>query len=178
MYTYNDCLKKYGNEYQVNKALNEGRLYRIEKGVYSERKFEWEEAVIRFKYPKAVYTLNSAFYYHNLTDVIPEKHYLATARGTRAISDNRVKQIFENANVELGVTEMLRNNVSIRVYNRERMLIELFRNKNKLSFDYYKEIIENYRRIIDELDMQKIQDYMEELPKSGMVMETLQREVL
>jgi len=58
------------------------------------------------------------------------------------------------------------------------MLIELLRYKSKLPFDYYKEILLNYRKILPLLDMQAIQDYAYDAPKSGKVMETLQMEVL
>ena len=70
------------------------------------------------------------------------------------------------------------NNVEIKIYNKERMLIELIRNKNKLPFDYYKEILLNYRKVINELDIQAIQEYAFALPKTSMVLETLQLEVL
>ena len=66
----------------------------------------------------------------------------------------------------------------ILMYNKERMLVELLRNKNKLPFDYYKEILGNYRKQINDLDIQAIQDYAYVIPKSGMIMETLQMEVL
>ena len=48
----------------------------------------------------------------------------------------------------------------IRIYNKERLLIELIRKKNQIPFDYYKEIISNYRKIVDELDMYKIEEYL------------------
>ena len=66
----------------------------------------------------------------------------------------------------------------INIYNKERMLIELLRHKSKLPFDYYKEVLLNYREIIDELDIRLIQDYAYEVPKSAKIMETLQLEVL
>ena len=66
----------------------------------------------------------------------------------------------------------------IRIYGKERKLIELLRYKSKIPFDYYKEILLNYRKILPQLDMQAIQDYAYEAPKSGKVMETLQMEVL
>ena len=56
-------------------------------------------------------------------------------------------------------------------------MVELIRYKNKLSFDYYKEIIESYRQIIHELDIELIEKYASILPKSQMVMKTLQLEV-
>lgn len=58
------------------------------------------------------------------------------------------------------------------------MLIELVRYKSKLPFDYYKEIILNYRKLLPRLDIQKIQDYALMAPKSNKVLEILQMEVL
>ena len=45
-------------------------------------------------------------------------------------------------------SEIAYQGTSIRIYDRERMLIELIRSAKNLPFDYYKEIIESYRRII------------------------------
>lgn len=42
---------------------------------------------------------------------------------------------------EIGKSQINYNNVQINIYNKERMLIELIRNKNTIPFDYYKEII-------------------------------------
>ena len=39
--------------------------------------------------------------------------------------------------------------IEIHMYNKERMLVELLRNKNKLPFDYYKEILENYKQFCE-----------------------------
>ena len=122
--------------------------------------------------------MNSAFYYHQLTDVIPEKYYLATNCDASKIADSRVVQIFENsANLELGAEHIDYGGTSIYIYNKERMLVELLRNKNKLPFDYYKEILKNYRNILWELDVQLIQDMALNLPKSQMVLKNLQIEV-
>ena len=65
-----------------------------------------------------------------------------------------------------------------RIYNRERMLIELLRFKNKLPFDYYKEIIANYRRLIYDLDIERIQAYADSFPRSKMISDALEMEVL
>ena len=55
--------------------------------------------------------------------------------------------------------------------------VALIRHKNKLSFDYYKEIIGNYRKLVYQLDIQAVQEYAERLPKARLVMEALQMEV-
>ena len=64
------------------------------------------------------------------------------------------------------------------MYSKERMLIELLRYKSKLPYDYYKEVILNYRKIMPGLNIQMIQDYAYDAPRSGKIMERLQTEVM
>lgn len=176
---FNECIEKYGSKYNIKKLLAEKKLYQHEKGIYSENRYVPEYQIISKKYSKAIFTLNSAFYYHQLTDVIPNKYYLATSRGAAKIKDDRVVQIFDNSEcVEFGAEMIQYGEIAIYMYNKERMLIELLRNKNKLPFDYYKEILGSYRNIINELDIQMIQDIAMEMPKSRMILDALQLEVL
>ena len=58
------------------------------------------------------------------------------------------------------------------------MLIELIKNKDKIPFDYYKEIIENYRKLVDSLDIEKIQDYVMSFSGSDNIARAIQLEVL
>ena len=97
-----------------------------------------ELEIIMKKYPNAILTLNSAFYYYELTDTIPDHYYVATPKSNRKIEDVRVK----------------------------------------FSFDLYKEIISNYRKLIHKMDMTQIMEYAYELPKTNMVMETIRLEIL
>ena len=176
--TYKDCMEKYKTPYMLDKAVSVGELFKIESGIYSDKPYEPEIAVISKKYPNAIFTLNSAFYYYNLTDTIPEKYYLATEKSAYPIPDKRIVQKFENsAAFNLGVTTINQEGVLIKIYNRERLLLELIRNRNTFSFDYYKEILNNYRNIVHNLNIQDIQDYAEELPKNKMIMNVLRLEV-
>ena len=72
---------------------------------------------------------------------------------------------------------MERQGVKFRIYDKERMLIELLRFKNKLPFDYYKEILRNYRNHIYDLDIERIQEYASIFPRHKMISETLDSEV-
>ena len=176
--TFAECLERYGTKYNIKKLITDGSLYQLEKGLYSEKRYVPEYQIISKKYPKAIFTLNSAFYYQQLTDVIPDKYYLVTDRGAAKIRDKRVIQIFENSEfLESGAEMIHYGDVEIYMYNKERLLVELLRNKNKLPFDYYKEILGNYRKIIDDLDIPLILDLAMDLPKSRMIMDALQMEV-
>lgn len=79
---------------------------------------------------------------------------------------------------EAGFEEMQYNNISIRIYNRERMLVELMRFRSKIPFDYYKEIIQNYRRITEEMDFGLVEDYAYMFHKGEIIMNQIQMEVL
>lgn len=175
--SYNECLEKFGNQYQINKMIACGKLFKLATGVYSDKHVS-ELAVIAYKYPQAVFTMNSAFYYYSLTDVIPDKYYLATSKDASKIANKKVKQFFHRDDkFNIGVTTLNYQNCDIRIYDKERMLIELIRNKNTLPFDYYKEIIDSYRKIIQELDIEKLQEYIAQFPKQNHIIKTIQLEV-
>ena len=175
---YADCASQYANAYQISQALHDKRLFRIERGIYATTPHVSELAIIQKKYPKAIFTMDSAFYYHGLTDTIPTKYYLTTDKDSSKIKDNRVKQSFENSDyLELGKEDAEVDGVTVKMYSKERMLVELVRNKNKIPFDYYKEIISSYRKIINKLDIQAVQEYAKLLPKTNKVIDTLELEV-
>ena len=179
MKTRAECLKEYGSDYFIEKKIEKGELFKVGKGVYSKKKYVPEIAVFAYKYPNAVLTMKSAFFFYGLTDVIPDECDLATKRDAAKITDKRVKQYFVPEDFfDEGIEKAEYKGYDIQIYSKERMLIELVRYKSKLPFDYYKEIILNYRKLLPQLNIQKIQDYALAAPKSNKVLETLQMEVL
>ena len=178
IYTYKECIEKYKTDYEIRKLLAVGDLKRVARGVYSDENYESDIAIISKAYPYAVFTMNSAFYYHGLTDTIPRSYYLITDKDSTKIKDKRICQFFDNHDsMEIGVEKKDYNGTEIRIFSRERMLVELIRNKNKFSFDYYKEIITSYRKLIYEIDIQAVQEYAMQLPKTRLVLDALQLEV-
>ena len=177
--TYQECLDKYGSDYQLKKEIGSGALFMKEKGIYSTKRNVSEIDVIMRKYPKTVCTGKSAFYYHSISDVIPDHYYLATRRTDTRIKDSRIIQSFlKNEIFDVGITEIQYNNSNIRIYDKERMLIELMRFKSKIPMDYYKEIIGNYRKLSFELDFEIIEDYAAMFKNCAKLMNMIQMEVL
>lgn len=179
VFSYEDCIQKYGSDYRIKKAVSRKEIYKIEKGVYSDEQYPPELSIITLKYPKAVFTMESAFYYYDLTDVIPEKYFLSTPKSSSKIRDHRIKQIYDScSSLDMWKTVIDINGAQINIYNKERMLAELLRSKNKMPFDYYKEIILNYRKIINTIDIALMMDYIYALPKAEFVSNALQLEIL
>ena len=174
-----ECLSRFGSDYFIEQRIAAGNLFRLENGVFAEQKHVPENAIISHRYPHGVITLLSAFYHYGLTDVIPEVCDLATSRNAAKIRDPRVRQLFvPDEALYQGVIMDQEHDYPIRIYSRERLLIELLRYKNKLPFDLYKEVLLSFRKIIPQLNMQDIQDYAMVVPKRKMIMEALQMEVL
>ena len=177
--TYKQCIEIYGSDHMLKKEIAEGNLFQKEKGIYSLGRNCSELEIISVKYPKAVFTGESAFYYHGLTDVIPDFYHLATARTDGRIKDERVKQTFmKEAIFDMGQIKMPYHSIEICIYNLERMLIELVRFRGKLPFDYYKEIIGAYRNRVETIDIVKVEEYAAKFKHSGKMMQIIELEVL
>ena len=178
LYTHKELLNEYKSNYQIAKAVKEKKIFKIEKGIYSNIKNPHYLDIIMKKYPNAIITGESAYYYHNLTDVIPDKIYLATKRNALRIKDKRIKQIMVTDKLfALGKEQITYEGVTINIYDKEKMLIELIKNKSSIPFDYYKEVILNYRSIIDELKVWKIEEYLEKYSLENHIFDIIKKEV-
>ena len=178
LYFRNELDKNKYSTYQLNKAIENKELFKVDNGLYSDVEFVNPLEIILKKYPNAIFTSDSAYYYYDLTDVIPDYFYLATKRSDSRINDKNIKQIFiPNDLFEFGKTQIEVESVKINIYVKERMLVELIRKKNLIPFDYYKEIITNYRKKIDTLDIYKIQEYISYYKNESSLYDTLMREV-
>ena len=176
--THKERERVYGSDYQIKKDIAEGRLFKLDRGLYSYEKSVHPLEIIGKKYPNAIITMDSAYYFHGLTDVIPDKMYLSVKRNSTKISSRNIVQIFVLEKYHgLGRTQITFEGVTINIYNQERMLIELVRNKKSMAFDYYKEIINSYRRRISELDVQSLEDYSSEFNLEEYIFKTIQEEV-
>ncbi|MBO4485315.1 MAG: hypothetical protein J5738_08005 [Lachnospiraceae bacterium] len=177
--SYNEAIERYGSEYKLERAISDGIVFKQEEGVYSTERFVPELGVIMKKYPKAVLAGDYAFYMHGLTNVIPEKYDLATPAKAAKMMDARVHQIYVNNDIfQYGIEEKSIDGVLVRIYDKERMLIELLRNKTKMPYDLYKEIIINYREAIGGLEVRRILEYAAIFPKSRVISKALDEEVM
>ncbi len=178
VYYYKELLESGLNRYQIEKKVANKELYKIEKGIYSNDEFPSELAIITKKYSKAILTLNSAFFYYELTDKIPDYYYLATDKKARNIENKSIKQIFTKKELlDIGLTKMKIEDTEVNIYDKERMLIELTRYKSKLPYELYKEVLNNYRKIKDKLNFIKLYKYAQNFNNSY-IMKTIETEVM
>lgn len=64
-------------------------------------------AILSKKYPSAVISGHSAYYYYNLTDIIPRETVVCTNRNATRIHNDKIKQIrMQDELYKLGITTM------------------------------------------------------------------------
>ena len=177
-----ELLRIYGSHYGIAKAVSDGELIKVAHGLYSDSSPETSELeTICARYPNAVLTMESAFAFYHLSDYVPDRYYMATLLNAHRIQHEKVIQCFmSNELVPIGVTEIMTKNGIIRVYDRERMLIELFRFKNRIPPDYFREVVNSYRELAKEesIDFRKLASYCRQFKKGSLIKARIEEVVL
>jgi predicted transcriptional regulator of viral defense system len=175
---YADCRKRFGSPYQIDKAITDGRIRKIEPGIYSDGGRVSELEAIQFKYPKGILSFESAYFYHDLTDAIPDAYHLATPSNAPEIKDPRIRQHYVPAQIHaIGITEISYCGDRVRTYDLERLLIDTARMKSKLPSDLYKEVVLAFRSRTGTMSEEKIGAYLQLFPKRNMIERILYEEV-
>ena len=163
IYTGRELKEKYGNYQRINKAVESGQLIKLAHGIYIDTDPHLSELEGLFlRYPNAILTLQSAFAFYGLSDYVPDKYYIATMQNAHVIGNGKVKQMFITNDIfDIGKQTLETQYGTINIYDKERLLIELFRLKSKLDYPYFKEIVGSYRQLManHELDNHKIVKY-------------------
>ena len=172
----------YGSPYGIAKAVREGRLTRVGHGLYCDDDPELSELeIICARYPRAVLTGESAYSYHGLSDYVPERYSFATPLNAHRILNPKVRQSFmECAMAAIGIEEFKTKYGTVRIYDKERMLIELFRLKSKFPPDYFREIVNSYRDLakLDGIDFRKLSSYCLQFKKGHLIQKRIEEVIL
>ena len=162
IFTTKELIKKGESKYSIRTKVSNGTLYLVERGIYSDDPlFEIDEVYASKKYPEAILTGLSAFYLYDLTDQIPDNFYFATQQHSFPIrKDGFVQSYQDESFFRVGAVVKKIGSGDVVTYDLERMLIELFRLKEKYPKDLYFEVLESFRKIKSELDFYKINCYL------------------
>ena len=117
--------------------------------------------IAKFNKDEISITLENASIARRIYKEIKEIYDVSPSIVIRMQKRFKVKQIYISEDkFNIGVTTIKVDGIKIKIYDKEKLLIELVKNSKNIPFDYYKEIINNYRSISDKLDMNKLSDYL------------------
>jgi len=180
LYTYEEIRKKYGAPAKINKAIENGHIYNCGNKIFSDEEETNQLEVISKAYPNAVFTLYSAFYLYGITSINPKKIYLAVHKGEYIeMQDKTISKVFVPKDVfDMGRTTIVSNGVTLNIYDKERLLIELIRKKNKISVNEYTELLCSFKGIFENLDKEKLKEYIKQFAIKDLTYKTIKEELL
>lgn len=140
----------------ISAAVKEGIIEKITPGLYKLTDYPFDEneslASVCNAKSNAVICLLSAAAYYDLTTFIPTEIYVAVPHNTDKFELSYppiIVYYFIDKYYKLGIEVVDTQSGKIKIYNREKTIIDLFRYKNKLGEDVFLEVLKNYLKTKD-----------------------------
>jgi predicted transcriptional regulator of viral defense system len=137
---------------QLYSLRDKGIIIGISRGLYRLASYpehrDPDLCIVSLRYPKAVICLISALAIHDLTTQIPHEINIAFPRGSRtpSITQPPIRSfLFSETAYQAGIEEHKFEGVRIRVYDKEKTIIDIFRFRNKLGIDVFLEALKLYK---------------------------------
>lgn len=162
--------------------VKEGVLDRESRGIYVlAGNWADEYAIIQKKYPKCIFSYGTALYFWELSDRVPDPISISVPQGYNATCVKQFQQGIQTHFVKklwwgIGIEEINSPQGSkINVYNRERCICDLIRDKDSMEMQVYTQAVKDYfinsekdiRRLLKYADIfsieKKVRTYMEVL---------------
>ena len=67
---HKELIEKYKSDYEIKKLIQEGKIFKIEKGIYSDKKDVNYLEIISKKYPNAIFNMDRFRNYYNFNCII------------------------------------------------------------------------------------------------------------
>ncbi len=149
----------------IAKAVSEGIIEKIKPGLYKLVNYPWDEhgsfADVCNSHKKAVICLTSAADYFELTTFNPSYITVAVPHNTPGFKlEYPPIQVFyfPNKYYETGIEKITTMSGTIKIYNIEKTICDLFRYRNKIGDDIVIESIKNYLKL-KKRDINKLIEY-------------------
>lgn len=161
IYMHKDFIKRGYKDYHIKKLIELGKLHYIKKGVYSTTlEINYFEYIAK-KHPNAIITLWTAGYCYGFMKENKKIYAVATKQKDRKIHDNKIKQTFMTDDLyEVGLCYIKFQGINIKIFDLERLLIEVVRNKTNVSYEMYQEMIASYSKVKNLINKRKLNEYI------------------
>lgn len=147
---------------------SKGRIERVSRGIYKikeiefDQDFEWEDlALTAMSIPNGIICLISALCYYDLTDEIMREFWIAVPHSTTAPERDNA-HIVRMRNTTLGQITVKIGNDDVKIFDRERTIIDAFRYLDK---EIALKALQAYLKTTKEIkpDLKKLRKYAKTL---------------
>ena len=123
----------------LSRMEEEGIIERIGRGIYVTKDFKYDEYYLfQLKYPKAIFSYNTALYFYEMTERTPIKMDVTVYR---EYNPHRFKDLVNVYKISkelynLGVTEKKSpQGMKVKTYNLERTVCDIIKDKDSLDIE-------------------------------------------
>lgn len=166
------------NRYYLGILLKKEKVIRVSKGYYSlKNSYADNFYIIISKSKKAVFSDATALYLHNLSDRNPSIYDITVPysagnsyKNEKNVSLHYVKKEL----IDLGLIEMESPfGMKVRVYDIERTICDIIKNKNKMDIEIFAKSLKNYTKFKNK-DLNKLMRYAKQLKVDKKVREYME----
>ena len=135
---------------KIRELLESGVIERVGHGMYSLSREDVDEYYeFQQRCPKGVFSYGTAAYFWNLSDRVPNILSCTVPRGyntSRLKIDTKVRYHYISQELySIGITEIISpQGANIRVYDRERTICDLVRDRKKVDMQLYSNALNVY----------------------------------
>ena len=123
----------------LSRMEEEGIIERIDRGIYATKDFKYDEYYLfQLKYPKAIFSYNTALYFYEMTERTPIKMDVTVYR---EYNPHRFKDLVNVYKVskelyDLGVIEKKSpQGMKVKTYNLERTVCDIIKDKDSIDIE-------------------------------------------
>ena len=155
------------NRYFLTKMIEKKQINRISRGYYGLVNYNVDEyyKIISMS-EKAVFSMNTALYLHNLSDRTPLIFDITVPYyyGGSLRKNKNVNLYFVNTSIlDLGRIEIISPfGMKIKVYDKERTLCDIVKNRNHMDIEIFSKAIKKYINS-DDKNLNKLMKYAQKL---------------
>ncbi|MBQ9267414.1 MAG: abortive phage infection protein [Clostridia bacterium] len=145
---FNKLNQYHMNRYELRTMMEKGNVYRVMRGVYADRNEDINEFwLMGERYKNGIYSHNTALYFYGMTDRTPLRFDMTFPSNNRVSNDFLKVHYVKKENHKLGLTKIkLGNGYEIQIYNVERTICDIVRDRNKIDPQTFNNAMKEYMK--------------------------------
>lgn len=143
----------------IQSYIDKKIIRKVSRGLYIDNNLiEDEFYILQQKFSNIIFSYNTACYLLNLSDRAPYKIDVTTLNHNNIGEDLEIHYVSKDK-FNIGITEIKSPYGNpINVYNAERCICDLLKNKNEVDIELYNKIIKNYFKQ-SKKDLETLEEY-------------------
>lgn len=150
----------------LSKMVEKNIIERIERGIYVTKDYEYDEYYLfQLKYPKTVFSYNTALFFYEMTERTPIKMDVSIPQNYNPHRFKGLVNVYRinNELFDLGIVEKKSpQGMKVRTYNLERTICDIIKDKGSIDIEIRNKAIKKTTRS-KEFNASKMFEYAEKM---------------